>query len=332
MLGEYDKMLVERRKVLSVAPGRGGAYVGLMDAYGNLNRLEEAQAAAKEAQAKGLDSLGLHVNLYELAFLNNDAQGMAREVTSLTGTGLENMVLPGEADTAAYGGHLEAARDFSRKLLAWARRAEQRETAARAEAGAGLREILFGYPEEARKRVSAALELSTGRDIQYAVALVLASAGAMDRAQALAADLAKRFPTDTLVQFHFIPTILARVALSRHDPSKAIDVLRVVDPYELGQGDWPPMVPVYTRGEAYLAAQQGRESAAEFQKILDHRGIVVNQAIGALARLGLGRAYALIGDTAKARVAYQDFLTLWKEADPGIPILKEAQAEYQKIK
>ena len=153
----------------------------------------------------------------------------------------------------------------------------------------------------------------------------------MARALALADDLGKRFPEDTIVQFNYLPTLHAGLALSGNEASKTILILRAAAPYELGEVGATSLCPVFVRGEAYLAAHQGNEAAAEFQKILDHRGVVFNEPIGALAHLQLGRAYAIQGDTVKARAAYQDFLTLWKDADPDIPILKQAKAEYAKL-
>jgi tetratricopeptide (TPR) repeat protein len=169
------------------------------------------------------------------------------------------------------------------------------------------------------------------------LALALAYAGKAGQAQALADDLAKRFPEDTVVQFNCLPALHAKLALDRSNPQRALDSLRAAAPYELGLPAigfyyWPNLYPVYVRGEAYLAAHQGREAAAEFQKILDHRGIVLNEPIGALAHVQLGRAYAMQGDTAKSRAAYQNFLALWKDADPDIPILIQAKAEYAELK
>jgi predicted Zn-dependent protease len=198
------------------------------------------------------------------------------------------------------------------------------------EADAALREALFGNTVEARQRAAAALVLSNGRGVQFEAALALAFAGDAARARTLADDLNKRFPEDTSVQFNFLPTIHAQLALSRNDSSKAVDDLLTAAPYELGSESG--LCPVYVRGEAYLAAYQGSEAAAEFQRTLDHSGIVVNQPIGALAHLQIGRAYAVLGDTAKAKAAYRDFLTLWKDADSDIPILKEAKAEYGKLR
>jgi len=199
-----------------------------------------------------------------------------------------------------------------------------------------LREALFGNAASARMQAAAAKVRPTGRDLDFGAGLALAYAGDVNRTQALADDLGKRFPEDTIVQFNYLPALRAKLALLGSNPQQALEVLRVAAPYELGLlafgfYNWPNLYPVYVRGEAYLAAHQGSEAAAEFRKILDHRGIVLNEPIGALAHLQLGRAYSLQGDTAKARVAYNDFLTLWKDADPDIPILKEAKAEYAKL-
>jgi eukaryotic-like serine/threonine-protein kinase len=336
-LGQYDKALAEHREALRLDPGRAVSYDNVVQSYLNLNRLKEARATAEEAQAKKLDSPFMLIELYQLAFLENDAARMAQQVASSAGKrGWEHWLLCNEADMAAYSGRLGKAREFSRQAVASAERAERKETAAGYEAEAALREALFGNAAEVRERAAAALGLSTGRDVQYGAALARAFAGDVARAQALADDLSGRFPEDTLVQFNYLPTVRAQLALTRKDASKAIEALQAAAPYELG---WPgrsafspALYPVYVRGEAYLAAHRGSEAAAEFQKILDQRGVVFNEPIAALAHLGLARAYALQGDTAKARTAYQDFLALWKDADPDIPILQQAKAEYAKLK
>jgi tetratricopeptide (TPR) repeat protein/predicted Ser/Thr protein kinase len=330
-LGEYDKALAESLEALRLGPGSGASYATLVAHYLYLNRLQEARATADEAQGKNLDSPPLRFKLYVLAFLKNDGAGMAQEVVWSAGRpGVEDALLGGEADTAAYSGRLAKARELSRRAVTSAERAEEKENAAGNEAEAALREALFGNAAETRQRAAAALVFSTGRDVQFYAALARAFAGDAARAQALADDLAKRFPEDTIVQFNYLPTIHAQLALDRNEASKAIEALRAATPYELGQGGG--LYPVYVRGEAYLAAHKGSEAAAEFQKIFDQRGVVENEPIGALAHLGLARAYALQGDTAKARAAYNDFFALWKEADPDIPILVAAKAEYAKLK
>ena len=335
-LGRHEKALAEFREALRLEPGSAGAYANLVVVYLNLNRLKEARAAAEEALAKNLDSPTLRSNLYGLAFLQNDSTGMAQQVVWSVGKlGVEDVLLAGEADTAAYSGRLVKAREFSRRAVASAERAEEKETAAGYEANAAVREALFGNATKAGQQARAALSLSNGRDVQCGVALALAFAGDTPRAQKLADDLAKLFPEDTLVQFSCLPTLRAEFALIRSDPSKATEVLQVVVPYELAtpsNGTFSfSLYPAYVRGEAYLAAHHGSWAAAEFQKILDHRGLVVMEPIGALAHLGLARAYALQGGTGEARAAYQDFFTLWKDADPDIPILRQAKAEYAKL-
>jgi eukaryotic-like serine/threonine-protein kinase len=337
ILGQYDKRLAENRETLRLDPSSGWSYAYLVYPYLNLNRLAEARAIAEEAQAKQLDSPLLRIGLYQLAFLEHDTAGMAQQVTWAAGkSGVEDVLLALEADTAAYSGRIGEARDFSRRAVASAERAEEKETAASYEATAALREALFGNAAEARQRAASALLLSTGRDVKYGAALALALEGDTARALALADELAKRFPEDTVVQFNYLPTLHAQLALSRNDASKAIEALEAAAPYELGDPteafNFVSLYPVYVRGEAYLAGHQETRAAAEFQKILDHRGVVFNEPIGALAHLSLGRAYALQGDTVKARTAYNDFFTLCKVADPDIPVLKQAKAEYTKLK
>ncbi len=330
-LGQYDKALTDAREALRRAPGVAPIHAGVVSVYLALNRLEEGRSSVEEAMAKKLDSPFLRQQLYSLSFLQNDGPGMARQVAWATGKpGVEDVFLDSEGDTNAYFGRLGKAREFSRRAVASAERAEEKETAAGYEAEAALREALFGNSTEGRQRTAAALGLSTGRDVQYEAALTLVLAGETTQAQLLADDLSKRFPEDTIVQFNYLPTIRAQLALNRNSPSMAVETLQATAPYELGS-TFLSLGPVYLRGEAYLAGHQGSEAVAEFQKILDHRGIVLNEPIGALAHLGLARAYALQGDTAKSRAAYNDFLSLWKDADTDIPILKQAKAEYAKL-
>ena len=335
-LGQYDKALAEAQEALR-RDASGLNYANLVSCYLYLNRIEEARATAQEAYAKKFESPFLSSFLYVLAFLQNDAAGMAKQVALAAGKpGVEDVLLDLEADTAAYSGELAKARELSRRAVASAELAEDKEKAAGYQADAALREALFGNGEEARQQAAAALALSKGRDVQYGAALALAMAGDAPRAQALADNLAKRFPEDTLVQFNFLPTIHAQLALGRKNSGKAIDALQPAFPYEMGtpgNGAFAPtLYPVYVRGKAYLATHHGSEAATEFQKILDRRGVVVNEPIGALAHLGLARAYTLQGDTAKSTAAYDDFLTLWKDADPEIPILRAAKAEAAKLK
>jgi hypothetical protein len=329
-LGRFDKALVEEREALRLSASALN-YANLFGGYLDLNRLEEARATANEAQANNFDSPALRTGLYLLAFLKNDAEGMARQVDWATGKpGVEDVQLSLESSTAAYSGRLADAQEFSRRAVASAERAEEKEVAAGYRVDAALREAHFGNAAEARRRVTSALGTSKAREVQYEAALALALIGDGARAQSLADDLGKRFPEDTIVQFNYLPTVQALVAITHNEPMKAIEALKPAAAYELGSN--LSLYPVFARGEAYLAAHQGTEAAVEFQKILDHRGVVSNLIIGALARLGLARTYAMRGDAAKARAAYQDFLTLWKDADPDIPILIAAKSEYAKLR
>jgi DNA-binding winged helix-turn-helix (wHTH) protein len=337
ILGQYDASQKENLETLRLSPYNSFFYRDTIFVYLLLNRVGDAAAAAKEAQAKGLDS-NLAPVLYGIAFYRGDAAEMARQAARSAGVpGEEDLLLAMEADTAAYSGHLGKAREFSRRAADSAELAAQKETAAGYYAVSALREALFGDASKARQQATIAKGRSSGRDMDYGVALALACAGDAGQAQALADDLGKRFPEDTVVRFNYLPTLRAKLALLRSNPQQALDTLGAAAPYELGLPsislyNWPNLYPVYVRGEAYLAAHQGNEAASEFQKILEHRGIVLNEPIGALAHLQLGRAYALQGDAAKSRAAYQDFLTLWKDADPDIPILIAAKAESAKLK
>src|SRR6266850_2079518 len=334
-LGQYESALKEHREVLRLLPPDSVAFRFVAYTYLLLDRVEEAAATAREAREKGLDS-ALGPTAYLIAFYQNDASEMARQVIAAAGkTGEEDLLLALEADTAAYFGHLGRARQLSRQASNSAKRAGEKEASAVYEAMAGLREGLFGNAIQAGQRTALTKERSSGPDKYYAVLLALAYTG--DDSQGLADNFNESFPENTAVQFNYLPTLRAKLALSHSNPQQALDILRVASPYELGLPafgfyNWPNLYPVYVRGEAYLAAHQGKEAAAEFQKILDHRGIVLNEPIGALAHLQVGRAYALQGDTAKARAAYNDFLTLWKDADADIPVLKEARAEYAKLR
>jgi serine/threonine protein kinase/tetratricopeptide (TPR) repeat protein len=329
-LGDYDKALVAGQEAFKLNPGSGLSYANLVGNYLNVNRLDEAQATALEAQAHNMDSPQIHLNLYGIDFLQHNAAAMQREAAELMGKpGFEDAMLYAESDTAAYGGQFAKARELTRRASDSAQRADEKETAAGYEAEAALREALVGNMSQAKQQAQAALALSTGRDVEGVSAIALGLASDFAQAARLAADLAKRFPEDTIVQFDYLPMIHAAAALQ--SGYKALEALAPTAPYELGSINLVTLYPVYLRGEADLAAHQGSAAAVEFHKILGHPGVVQNGPIGALAHLGLARAYTLSGDTAKAKAAYQDFLTLWKDADPNIPILREAKAEYAKL-
>jgi eukaryotic-like serine/threonine-protein kinase len=337
VLGQYEKAAEEAREAVRLNRDFPISYVNLMFAYIALDRLDDGQAIYKQALERKLDFPFFHFALYQIAFLQSDKAKMAQQVAWSAGkAGIDDWLLDSEANTAAYSGRLREAREFSRQAVDSAERADKKETAATYFAVSGLREALFGNAAEARQRVTSAMGLSTGRDEVYCAALALAYAGDDRRLQALTDDLAKRFPEATIVQFNYLPTLRAKRAARRGNASQAIEDLRGATPYELGKttasNAWVALYPAYVRGEAYLAGHQGSEAAAEFQKILDHRGAAGNEPIGSLAHLEIGRAYVMQGDTAKAKAAYQEFLTLWKDADPDIPVLVAAKAEYARLK
>jgi eukaryotic-like serine/threonine-protein kinase len=337
-MGRYDGVVSEAREAIRLKPDYSVSYVLLMFGDMALNRLDDANATYRQAFERKLYHFFYPLALYQMAFLQNDAAGMKQQVTLSAGQPeIEATLLANEADTAAYSGRLREAEDLTRRAMESAERAEKKEKAATFSATSGLREALFGNAEEARRLAAQAMEHSAGVDVVYGSALALAYAGDDTRAQELTEGLDKRFPEATIVQFNYRPSLRAKLALNRGNAKEAIEILRAAVPYELGRttftGDyfWNALYPVFVRGEAFLSAHRGGEAAAEFQKILDHRGIVLNLPIGALAHLQIGRAYALEGDTAKAKAAYQDFLALWKDADPDIPILLAAKAAYAKL-
>jgi predicted Zn-dependent protease len=249
--------------------------------------------------------------------------------------GAKDLLLAAQADTEGWYGKPRNAPELTRRAMNSAWHNDAKERAAAYQAEAALREVESGNREQARAEAKAALKLAPNRYAQAMAALALARAGDTAGAEKLAAELDKAFPLGTLLQRYWLPTIRVGIALERKDPNRAIELLKAASTVELGQSAGNLTIflcPAYLRGEAYLMLHDGKRAAEEFQKFIDHRGVVVNFPWGALARLGLARAYALQGDTAKARAAYQDFLTLWKDADPDIPILKEAKAEYAKLK
>jgi tetratricopeptide (TPR) repeat protein len=336
-IGRYDGAVSEAIEAIRLKPDDSHAYAFLMFGYMALNRLQEANTTYRQAFDRKLHSGLFPSALYQLAFLQNDAAGMKQLVTLSSGQpGIEDLLLAYEADTAAYFGRLREAQEFARRAMESAEGAGEKEKAATFSAASGLRKALYGNALEARQQATLAMKHSDGVDVQYFSALALAYAGDTGRAQDLTEGLDQRFPEATIVQFNYLPTLRAKLALNRRNASDAVETLRAAAPYELGMSTfsnyiWNVLYPAFVRGEAYLAAQRGSEAAAEFQKILDHRGMVWNSPIGALAHLQLGRAYTMQGDTAKAKASYQNFLALWKDADPDIPVLKQAMAEYARL-
>ena len=334
--GQYEKSIDQGNIALGIDPDFAIGYVNVAFSYFFLDRWAETEQAIQKASRFELPELLLL--RYHLAFVKGDTAGMDRAAALTRGKpGVENWMLHVESLVEARSGRVQAASRLSRRALDMAQQAGQKEKAATYQAAEAVWQAFFGDGPAAKRSATAALQLSNGRDVEYSTAFALALAGDLPRAQSLADDLERRFPEDTSVQFNYLPALRALFALNHSEPAKAIELLQVAVPYELAvpavdfNAFFGGLYPVYVRGLAYLAAHQGAEAAAEFQKILNHRGIVVSDPIGALAHLQLGRAYTLQGDTAKAKAAYQDFLVLWKDADPDIPILKQAKAEYAKL-
>ena len=334
-LGQYDKSLTANEESMRLAPDVTG-YFNLAQTYLAFERLDDAEREIKQAQAANLEGDLLHWGIYQIAFLDGDTGEMERQVAWAAGKpGSEDILLSFQSDTEAYYGRLAKARDLSRRAVDAAVRNDSKESAALWQVNAALREAEFGNIAAAKQAVATALALAPGRDIKLFAALTLAQVGESARARTIVEELEKSYPSQTILKVYWLPAIKAAIELQANNPAQALVFLEAASPYELGEPQelqLGTMYPVFIRGQAQLTAHNGAAAAAEFQKFLDHRGIVINFPLGSLAHLGLARAYALSGDTAKAKVAYQDFLTLWKDADPDIPILKEAKAEYAKLK
>ena len=338
-LGDWEKTSDGAREALRLDPNSWVNYVDLGSAYANLNRLDEAEAVYKQAEELKANGELLLQNRYLLAFLKGDTAEMAQLPSAAMGKpGTEGVLLAAQADTEAWYGKLKSARDLTWRAIDSAQRNDAKEAAANYQALAALREVESGYGEQARADAEAAEKLAPNRDVRAMTALILARGGGTAAAEKLAAELDKIFPLDTLVQSYWLPTTRAAVALQHKDPKQAIELLKAASGIELGQPTNLSvfLCPVYLRGEAYLMLRDGSAAASEFQKFINHYGLVGNFPWGALARLGLARAYALDAATDpaagnKARAEYQNFLTLWKDADPDIPIYKQAKAEYAKL-
>ena len=334
-LGQYDKAVEPTKEAIRLEPDEVLPYGNLGEFYMALNRLDEAKASFDQAHARGLDDPNLRQGIYILAFLQNDVPGMQQQLAWAAGKpGVEDVFLSTEADTEAYFGRLRKARDVARQAAEFARHNDARETAALWEANQALREAELGDTAQARQLASSAMSVAPGRDTQIVVALVFARAGDIGKAQVLVDELNSTFPLSTILQDYWLPTIRAILELDRGNGGKAIELLQAAAAIELGTP--PPfqpatMYPVYVRGRAYLLAKNGVGAATEFQKMLDHRQIAWNSPLKALAHLGLARARAMGGDKAGAKLAYQDFFGIWKDADADIPVLQEAKAEYAKL-
>jgi eukaryotic-like serine/threonine-protein kinase len=337
-LGKYEDEAREELEGIRLSATIGAAYANLAEAYIALNRLDEAKAVYRQALDNKTEFQFIHDDRYDIAFLESDEEEMKLQVAAVAGkAGLEDILFSRQSDTAGFHGQLKSARVFSDQAAQSAVRNELKETAALWHLNSALREAEIGNADRARQEVNNGMKISSTRDIRILAALAYANTSDLPHARAVANELQGQHPLNTTLNHYWLPTIRAYVELRSGRPAQAIALLQEAAPYDLAfplpqYSEGGTLYPVYVRGQAYLALHQGKEAAAEFQKFIDHRTIVANYPLASLARLGLARAFALQGDAAKARTAYQDFFALWKDADTDIPILKDAKREYANVR
>jgi eukaryotic-like serine/threonine-protein kinase len=333
-LGKYQASIGEAQKAIEVDPDFPFGYINLGWSYVFLDRIEDAVNTLQSAAARKLDAPNLLMLRYHIAFLRRDDAAMQQAAgQGRQNPGVEDWLAHAESSVLAYSGRLDQARSMSRHGVEVARQSALDERAALYEAGAAVREAFFGNAPEAKRRASAARQLSDARDVEWGAAFAWALARDVSQSQIVANDLEQRFQEDTHVRFRYLPMLRALVALDAGEPSRALDLLQTAAPFDLAvPGSWAGffgnLYSVYLRGTAHLAAHRGAEAAAEFRTILDHPGLVLCDPVVVVSRLQLGRALVMAGDQTNAKSAYQDFLTLWKDADADIPILRQAKAEY----
>ena len=337
--GKYEQSIAAAERSGAIDPEGGSALSRASKAYSELylNRLDAAEATIRRAEERKLASDYFLVR-YFIAFVRGDGEGMRQQAAiARASRSTEDLMSHLEALRLAGSAQLQDARRTAAIAVAIPKQSGRLERAALFEAATAVWEALYGNPAAARQKAAAALALGRGHEVDYAAAFALAVSGDVSRSRALADDLARDHPEDTSVQFMYLPTLRALFALDARNPAAAIQSLQTASRFDLAMGGigfngyFGKLYPIYVRGLAYLAAQQPVEAAAEFQRIVDHRSIVLVDPIDALARLQLARALALSGDTVKAKSVYNDLLTLWKNADPGLPVLNEARAEYARL-
>jgi serine/threonine protein kinase/predicted Zn-dependent protease len=328
--GQYEKGLAENQEALRLLPDSVYTYSNLGRTYLLLGQLDKAKDIVDQAIARKLEDPWLHDTLYQIAFLEGDTAQMERELAWAISKPGEYVLLGDQSSTEFYGGRVSKGREYARRAVRSAMQADSKETAAVWQVFAASMEAELGDYASARQDITAALKLSPGLGVQIYAAPTLARVGDFAHARALISELENKYPEHTLLKFFWLPTTEAAIELNKKNYSGAIADLEVTVPYELTPAG--NLYPAYIRGQAYLQQHSGAAAAAEFQKMLDHSGIVTNFVLGALAHLQLGRAYAMEGESAKAKSAYQDFFALWKDADPDISILKQAKAEYAKLR
>jgi len=332
-MGEFEKAATEARTAMEMAPTSVVGYANLVFSYLALDRIDEAKAILDQTEQHKFGNEYLKELRYYLSFLQNDEAAMRKEVEeAASDASAEARLLALQADTEAYFGRLRQARDTTDRSVTIARHNNADEAAGLLLVNSALREALFGNNAEARRMISDAFAISRARDIQIGAALTYAMIGDTAQAQKLAEQLNVDSPLDTIVQDYWLPSIRAMINLQRGNPKQAVTILEVTTAYELGSQNVGVMVPIYVRGLAYLKAGEGEMAAAEFKKILSHRGLALNSPVKPMAMLQLARAEAMAGDKPAARKAYQDFLSLWKQADPDLALLHQAQSEYDHLK
>ena len=337
-LANYDQAIEEARKAIEIAPDDSYLYFFLGENSMYLGRLNDTEEALRSASGIKIQYPRLLVLRYDLAFLRDDRQGMQQAVNAAQGKP-ESMdwMADQQAFALAYAGQLNKARVFSHQAFDLTRQKGYRERAAEFAIRLALWEAFFGSTREAKQGVATALGMARNREVEYGAAVAAGLAGDTTQAQALAGELERAYPEDTSVRFSYLPVIHAILALNRGDPDRAIAALEPATPYELGSPRcavvlyFGSLYPILLRGEAYLAAHKGQEAAREFQKLLDHRDIMIGDAVSVLARYGLARSYALSGDLSNARKQYNEFLGLWKDADPELPLLQRTRTQLARL-
>jgi serine/threonine protein kinase/tetratricopeptide (TPR) repeat protein len=337
-LGRYDEAIAEGMKALELAPNAGNVYGDLIEIYCFEDRTKEAREMYQKSVANKVEDPFIRTVMYGVGFVDGDTAEMQRQAAWAAGKlGWEDYLLSFQADTEAFAGRLSKARDLSRQAEKSAQKADEKELAALWQMNAALREAEFLNDAQARAEANAALKLAPTRDVRTLVAVALARIGDGDEAERIATELEKQSPKNTTLNSYWLPTARAYIQIKANHPDKAVEILDSAKAYEFG--DPGPGVefgaftyPAYVRGQAFLMLRKSEEAAVEFQKLIDHRGLLANGPLWPLAHLQLGRAYALAGDTGKARASYDDFFKLWKDADADIPILKQAKREYAKLR
>jgi eukaryotic-like serine/threonine-protein kinase len=336
-MGQYERSIPETLESIRLEPDSGSHYSNLVLTYAALERYDDARKTYDEALSHGVTDPVMRTNWFGVLFVKGDRAEMNRLMQWSVGKPqAEDNFLAAKSDTEAYVGHLEKARELSQQAVSSAVRGDQKETAAEWKLDEAVTELEFGNPDLARREAAAALAISSNHDSQILAALAFARAGDAAQAQKIVGDLTKNYPSDTLLNDYWLPVIRASMELKRNNPVKAVEDVQVAVPYELASPQtWPglggPLYPAYIRGESFLLMRQGVDAAKEFQVILNHQGFMMACPLGVLARLQLARAYAEQGDKDQAGAAYKAFFEIWKDADPNIPVLKQARAEFARL-